>query len=213
MTAQRYDELNAEGANSSAHICYSIGHSNLDTLQFLALLKENSIETVVDVRSIPYSRRHPQFIRKNLEPSLNEAGIDYVFLGDELGARGKGPELMFPSGMTVDFAKVRQTEDFKQGMSKLAALVWQGGRVAMMCAERDPYNCHRFTLVAYSLEREKMISVRHIIEHDVVISNESLEKRLLDQYVGESLGLFSEFANLGEALISAYEKKNMGLKR
>ena len=70
---------------------FTIGHSNHPIAHFLALLQQHAIAALADVRSVPYSRRHPQFSRAPLAQSLAAAGIDYLFLGDELGARLDAP--------------------------------------------------------------------------------------------------------------------------
>src|SRR5512147_1796241 len=70
---------------------YTIGHSNHSALRFIDLLQGAGIECVADVRSTPFSRRNPQFSQKPLTVSLKDAGIEYWFLGDALGARPKDP--------------------------------------------------------------------------------------------------------------------------
>ena len=69
------------------HPLFTIGHSDHDNQRFLDLLKAHSIQAVADVRSSPFSRRLPQFNQGSLRDSLRQAGIKYVFLGRELGAR------------------------------------------------------------------------------------------------------------------------------
>jgi uncharacterized protein (DUF488 family) len=86
---------------------YSIGHSNHAIDAFIALLKSNAITALADVRSAPYSRFSPQFNKNNLEASLQEYGIKYVFLGRELGARSDDPSC-YENGK-VQYAKLAQT--------------------------------------------------------------------------------------------------------
>jgi uncharacterized protein (DUF488 family) len=186
------------------NICYSIGHSNHDIGRFLELLDEHDVTVILDVRSVPYSRRNPQYNRDNLRKTLGAEGYGYEFLGDSLGARGKGPELMFPDGR-VDFSKVRETQRFKAGIGRVARLIQGGERPALMCAEREPWDCHRFVLVSCALSGEAT-EVLHILADGSVLTHESLEQRLLDTYVKPDL--FTSPGSYHEALMLAYELRN-----
>ena len=79
-------------------VVYTIGHSNHSEETFLGLLRSHRIEVIADVRSRPYSQYSPQFDREALKASLRRAGIDYVFLGDELGARSDIPSCYVRGG-------------------------------------------------------------------------------------------------------------------
>jgi uncharacterized protein (DUF488 family) len=121
---------------------YTIGHSNHPLEKFLALLRKHRIQLVVDVRSSPYSRFVPHFNRKALEGTLRKEGIDYRFLGDKLG--GKRPEGM------VD----------QEGIEEVAALAQQF-RTVLLCAEENPDQCHRKSLLA-PLLRKRGFTIHHI---------------------------------------------------
>ena len=157
--------------------CYTIGHSNHTIEKFIKLLKQNSIDCLIDVRSSPYSRHVPQYNKENLERDLKSHEIRYIFMGQELGARHTATDLLFPEG-GVDFSKVRDTQSFKQGILRVIDGIGKGFKIALMCAEKDPMDCHRFALVSYAL-RESGISVWHILEDGTAISNEDLEVLLL----------------------------------
>jgi uncharacterized protein (DUF488 family) len=94
---------------------YSVGHSSHRLDRFLALLARHGIQTVVDVRSVPYSRRLPQFQRDPLRAALLEAGLRYQFLGRELGGMPREPKLLDETGQ-VDYRRVGQTERFRRGI-------------------------------------------------------------------------------------------------
>ncbi len=83
---------------------YTIGHSNHPAERFIELLRQHEIGALADVRSMPFSRFNPQFNRERLAASLREAGIQYTFLGQELGARPKEGE--FYEGDRVSYAKL-----------------------------------------------------------------------------------------------------------
>ncbi len=193
------------------HVSYTIGHSNHGPGKFLNLLDEHGISVVLDVRSVPYSRRHPQFNRETLKDSLMEQGIAYEFLGDSLGARGWGEKFMFPAEINsakVDFARVREAGKFLEGIARVSELVASGERPALMCAEADPFNCHRFVLVSRQLALEGM-EVSHILADGTLDLNSELEKRLLDTYFKPDL--FRAPASYEDALAEAYEKRNLSL--
>jgi uncharacterized protein (DUF488 family) len=131
--------------------CFTIGHSNHPIDRFIEIVRNAGIDTIIDVRSTPYSRFSPQYNRQNLERSLTEHGISYVFMGDTLGGRYTDSTLLLPHGM-VDYRKVRETEQFKEGIGRLRGIIASGKAVALMCAEKEPERCHRFLLIAPVLE-------------------------------------------------------------
>jgi uncharacterized protein (DUF488 family) len=123
---------------------FTVGHSNHSPEDFLALLKRHEIACLCDVRSSPFSRL-PQFHQHSLMRDLKDAGIAYLFLGDELGARSKDPSC-YDHGK-VRYDRLSQTDLFRGGIDRLlseAAL----SRIALMCAEKDPLDCHRSILIA-----------------------------------------------------------------
>src|SRR5215475_13186783 len=124
---------------------FTIGHSNHPLATFIGLLRGAGVTAVADVRSIPYSRRWPQFGRPALERSLPEAGIGYVFLGAELGGRRDDPALYIDG--RIDFDRVAATDSFRAGLDRVEAGAARH-RIALMCAEREPLDCHRFLLVS-----------------------------------------------------------------
>ncbi len=131
---------------------YTIGHGNRPIEEFIGLLKEAGIECLVDVRAYPASRRHPQFAREALERSMAAAGIRYVWEGKALGGRRRpakdSPHLALRSPAFRAYADHMATEEFRAGAEWLAALA-RNARVAIMCAERLPWECHRFLVSDY----------------------------------------------------------------
>lgn len=148
---------------------FSIGHSNHPIGQFLGLLARHDIAAVADVRSTPYSRFNPQFNRETLAEHLRSAGVSYVFLGEELGGKRPG----------VTYAAIAASESFQRGLTRLR----EGAakyRVAFMCAEREPLDCHRTLLVARHLKAPDL-AVRHILADGSIEGHDSVERRLADQ--------------------------------
>ena len=100
---------------------YTIGHGNRKKEPFLTLLQANDIEIVLDVRSQPYSRFHPDFNRPVLEAYLKENGVLYRFFGDSLGGRPDCAACYHQDGR-VHYEAIREQAFFKEGMNRLRAL-------------------------------------------------------------------------------------------
>lgn len=142
---------------------YTIGHGNRKAPDFLALLREHGIEYLVDVRSIPLSRFHPQFNRNALESFLAQHDIRYVFMGDELGGRPKDVSCYDKEGK-VDYDILKTKDFFKNGIHRLKTAYNKDINLAIMCSERNPCECHRSKLIGQVLVADKII-VQHIDEH------------------------------------------------
>jgi uncharacterized protein (DUF488 family) len=117
---------------------YTIGHSNHQAEDLIALLRQQGIELVVDVRSSPYSRYVPQANRESLARTLDGAGIGYHWMGDRLGGK--------PGGNVADYEQLRVSPSFRQGIAELVALATET-RTTIMCSEGDHRQCHRHKLI------------------------------------------------------------------
>src|SRR4051812_24196689 len=155
---------------------FTVGHSNHPVERFIGLLQPHGITALADVRSTPYSRFNPQFRREKLQAALAEVGIQYVFLGEELGARSQDPACYDATGR-VSYAKLAQTPLFQRGIERVknGAVEY---RVSIMCAEREPLECHRTILVARELVRQN-IAVTHILADGSLESHEHALQRLV----------------------------------
>lgn len=139
---------------------YTIGHSTRTIDEFIAVLKHYGIEQVVDVRTVPKSRKNPQFNRDELERVLPEAGIDYAHMKNLGGLRHplkNSPNMGWENDGFRGFADYTQTPEFDAALSRLIGLVsgtgdpeTTGKRTAIMCAEILPWRCHR-SLIADAL--------------------------------------------------------------
>lgn len=128
---------------------FTVGYGARSLEDFLALLRANQIEFLIDVRSAPYSKFKPDFSKDLLEHHLQRAGIRYVFMGDTLGGQPKEPAC-YTDGK-VDYDKVRRQPFFQTGLSRLQKAVAQGRRVVLMCSEGRPEECHRSKLIGEAL--------------------------------------------------------------
>ena len=135
----------------STHEVLTIGHSTHSIERFVALLRQHGVTALADVRSAPFSRFNPQFNKTALERSLRENGITYVFLGKELGARSDDSSC-YENGR-VRYGRLAQTVLFKAGIERVKKGM-ASHSVALMCAEKEPLECHRTLLVSRALERE-----------------------------------------------------------
>jgi uncharacterized protein (DUF488 family) len=155
---------------------HTIGHSNHPIEQFIRLLTSNGINAIADVRSWPYSRRHPQFNKDRLAASLAEQHIAYVFLGKELGARSDDPSCY--EGGKVQYQRLAASALFQSGIQRVLAGAGKY-RVALMCAEKEPLDCHRTLLVSRALERAGA-SIEHILSDGSIEPQERTMSRLID---------------------------------
>ena len=159
------------------HPIFTIGHSDHSIEGFIALLADNRVNMVVDVRSAPRSRWVPHFNPGNLEPALEQAGIDYAYMGKELGGRPADRSAYDANGR-VSYERAAMADDFSDAV---ASLVRQADerRIALLCMERDPLECHRALLVARELA-EQGVDVRHILPDGGSESHDALMDRLLE---------------------------------
>ena len=166
---------------------WTIGHSNHAALRFIDLLRGAAIQCVADVRSTPFSRRNPQFSQKALVASLKDAGIAYWFLGDALGARPKDPDC-YEDGK-VSYARIAATPAFQ---AAIQALIDRAAteRIALMCAEKEPLDCHRAILVGRALAL-RGVALGHIHAGGRIEPQAALEERLL-HLAKESIDLLSD---------------------
>jgi uncharacterized protein (DUF488 family) len=153
-----------------------VGHSNHSIEKFIGLLTANGITAVADVRSRPFSRRHPQFNKERLASALAQHDIAYVFLGKELGARSEDPSC-YENGK-VQYPRLAATPAFKAGIGRVLAGAAKF-RLALMCAEKEPLDCHRTLLVSRALESAGA-SIAHILADGSLESQEKTMSRLID---------------------------------
>ncbi|MFE9093633.1 DUF488 family protein [Streptomyces sp. NPDC007264] len=176
---------------------FTVGHSTHSISDFLSLLQKHGITAVADVRSMPVSRFTPQFNRYAVERSLSDVNIKYVFLGKELGARTEDLTCYVDGRVRYDL--LAQTSDFVSGIKRLRNGL-QSERIAVMCAEQEPLDCHRCVLVARVLEGYG-ITVEHIHGDGHVEDHASAMRRLMVNFGLDQEDLFRTSAErLQEAL-------------
>ena len=153
----------------------TIGHSNHSAAHFRELLAIHCIDIVCDVRSTPFSPYTPHFNRAELQHSLPEHGFRYLFLGAELGARSEDPSC-YRDGK-ISYPLLSQTALFQSGLNRVEEGLRKNFRIALMCAEKEPIECHRFILISRSLT-DRSINVRHIHGDGSIESHADALRRL-----------------------------------
>ncbi len=164
--------------NDSTHlVIYTVGHSNHTEKTLLALLTQHGISAVVDVRSVPYSRYTPHFNRRNLEELLKSANIDYHFMGNRLGGRSDDPNDYDPDGR-IQYDQLAKSSRFQDGLDSVIRGA-KTQRIALMCSEGSPEDCHRSLLLAEELRDAcHRISVEHVLPDGAILTQDGLRDRI-----------------------------------
>lgn len=174
----------------------TIGHSNHPLERFIALLKAGGVQRLVDVRSTPYSRRFPQFGRERLARAVAEAGIDYVWEGAALGGKPPG------SG---GYEEMAARPEFAEALDRL---IDQNARatLCLMCAEKEPLDCHRTVLVSRRLA-ERGAAIEHLLADGTTRPQDEIEVALLKKSGGDDL-----FEDRTARLARAYSAREKAMK-
>lgn len=155
---------------------FTIGHSAYEAHHFGSLLTRHRVETLVDVRSQPSSKMYPRFdrsaVRANLPP-----GVRYAFLGDELGGRPPESDFYDEAGHVL-YNRLARCERFLRGIARVEG-ARKKTRVALLCSEADPLQCHRFLLVTRVLRMRGADpwNLLHILGDGSVRSDAELDRQ------------------------------------
>lgn len=163
-------------------ICYTIGHSTRKLEEFINTIKLYGIDCIMDVRSEPYSSNeyYNEYNKEQLERSIKQSGINYIYMGHELGEMRKEEEAFDKEG-NINFDKIMECSSFKKGIHKIVGGIERGHKIALMCSERNPYNCHRSILIGYVLENNG-VTVEHIIDEDSFKTQKRIEEEIFVTY-------------------------------
>ncbi len=177
-------------AISSSREIYTIGHSNHPLERFMELLERYEIEVLVDIRTSPFSRFSRHFSQQPLKNAIQGAGLKYLFLGKELGGKPKNPEFYDNDGH-IDYARIAASEPFAEGIDRLISGC-EKFRIAIMCSEENPVDCHRRRLVGPVLVQQS-VELKHIRGNGELQLERELwedEKSLAEEF--QQLTLFSD---------------------
>ncbi|MBM3649768.1 MAG: DUF488 domain-containing protein [Alphaproteobacteria bacterium] len=180
----------------------TIGHSNHAIERFVALLAAGGVETVVDVRSTPYSRRFPQFGRERLAGSLAAAGLLYRWEGAALGGKPRDG---------AGYEALAERPEFKQAVDRLVAGAGES-TLCLMCAEKEPLDCHRTVLVSRRLA-ERGVAVEHLLADGGRKAHAALEDELLAASDRGAPDLFTTAQDRAERLAEAWRGRERAMRR
>ncbi|HNX37145.1 MAG TPA: DUF488 domain-containing protein [Candidatus Cloacimonadota bacterium] len=192
-------------------IVYSIGHSNHEAEQLIALLQAQGVNLILDVRSTPYSQRYPQFNREELIRELKKSMIRYEWFGEWFGARQTNEDFYTPAGW-LNYAWFTASDVFSEGIRQLDIYLVKGLTPALLCAEKDPFDCHRAIMVCRALSLNGY-EPRHILADGRIQTQSELDTRLLDKYFPhrdetDIFSLIEGECEPEEVLAEAYLKRN-----
>ncbi|MGX8705755.1 MAG: DUF488 domain-containing protein [bacterium] len=195
----------------SENLIYTLGYTAFEPEQMIAALHEYGIHCLVDVRTVPASGRWPHYSKPVMVGWLKSAGLRYRHY-PEFGARQSDPQWYAPEGY-LDFARYIGSEPFHVGVNKLAEGMRLGYRFALMCAEKDPINCHRAIMVSRGFVKVGM-DVAHIRADDTgavyLEPHAALERRLMLKF-GDDPDQLSLLETPEERLNRAYRRQNAAI--
>lgn len=174
---------------------YTVGHSTRPLAEFIGMLRAHGVEFLADIRSIPRSRRNPQFNRDTLPEALQAAGIGYTHvkaLGGLRKARADSGNTAWRNPSFRGYADYMLTDEFRASLRSLIDLA-RGRRVAMMCAEAVPWRCHR------SLVADALLADGHAVEH--ILSASRREPHTLTEFAIVRDGQVTYPAGPGQLLL------------
>lgn len=180
----------------------TVGYSTHEWPDFLALLRGAGVTAIADVRSHPTARL-PSYRQENLAPALRAEGIAYVFLGDELGARRVETECYIDG--RADYGRIETLPKFREGIARLERGAAEH-TIALMCAEKEPLDCHRGVLISRVLSAESW-QVGHVLADGSVEPHATTEDRLVEM-VGVD-PLLDGFAGRDKLVTRAYSERGL----
>ncbi len=154
-------------------VCFTVGHSNHQPGHLVALLSIHQVAVVLDVRSSPYSRYACQFNRETVQNMLSAEGFSYRWCGDRLGGWPRAPGT-HGRPATPDYDQTRSSPSFREGIEAIALSARRGTRCCLMCAEKDPADCHRAVLIAPALMTSG-VRVYHILADGSLLAHLALD--------------------------------------
>jgi len=184
---------------------FTVGHSDHSLEAFLRLLRQHDIQAVADVRSSPYSRHVPHFNKESISSFLSRNGVDYVFLGRELGAR-RSERSCYVEGR-AQYERIAEMDVFREGIQRICKGA-KKYRLAVMCTEKDPLRCHRCVLVSRTLV-EAGVAVQHIHSDGHLETQSEVEERMICE-----VGIAPDFFDGGNdrSILVARAYREQGLR-
>jgi len=164
------------GEASEKQPILTIGYGLRPVEEIVHLVRHFGAKYVGDVRSVPFSRRRPEFSRDALERTFRDHQIRYVFLGDTLGGRPEDPSCYSDDGH-VDYDRCRSNASFVAGIERVVTAYREGHPLALLCSEARPEDCHRSKLLA-EMFLERGVPVSHIDETGELVEHGDIAAKL-----------------------------------
>lgn len=186
---------------------FTIGYTAFQIDDFFDVLKKYSINSVIDVRSTPFSKFHSEYNSDVLSKELTKRGLAYRNYKKEFGARQLETKY-YPRGY-MDFSLFTKSDVFRSGLNKIVNASGMGYRFVLMCAEKEPVTCHRVIMVAREFHKEGF-AVKNILSDGGYYTQEDIEKQLIDMYFPnrDQLSLFDEQLSWEEMVEKGYALQN-----
>lgn len=188
---------------------FTIGYSGFQLEDFLCALEKNGVSVVIDVRSSPVASAYfTHYNGEILSQSLMQRGIHYRSFGREFGGRPTNRELYNEDGY-LDYERVAGSKPFLEGIERLMKGMRRGCTFVLLCAEKQPINCHRAMLVSRAFY-ERGCGVIHLLPGGKSITQEELNAQLLERYYPNrsQLSLFEVPTADRSLLAEAYRRRN-----
>lgn len=187
---------------------YTIGYSGFSIDSFISTLQMQSINVIIDVRSNPYSSHFTAYNKEQLKQVLSSNGIYYRNYAKEFGAQQTNRGFYTPHGY-LNFEVFSNSDLFGDGYRKIEDGIKQQFTFALMCAEKDPIDCHRSIMISKTF-KDNGYDVLHLMPDNKQQSQKDIEERLLNKYFPkrDQLSLFSEQRDNYELINEAYRKRN-----
>lgn len=170
---------------------FSIGHGHKSEEEFSLELSSFDIKYLIDVRSSPYSKWAPHFNTGAIQVLLNRLRIKYIYMGDVIGGRPTDDSYYDNNGY-YDYRLMAENPDFKAGLNRIVLANSRQCRVAVMCSESDPTECHRSKLIGRELFFGHSIVMNHIIDSEKVVSQIEIMIALTNGHWTPEGNLFGE---------------------
>ncbi|WP_339857211.1 DUF488 domain-containing protein [Pseudohongiella acticola] len=157
---------------------FTIGYATKPIDRYIEQLLYHGVNVVADVRSVPYSKVFHDYHQEALRQHLQQVGLRYVYLGEELGPRSKD-RAHYDDSSQVQFDRLMASTLYQSGVQRLFDGVDKGFSIAMTCACKDPAICHRSLLIGWSLKHQYNVELQHITHDGSLETQSALEQRLM----------------------------------
>lgn len=180
--------------NGDKHMkLYTIGYAGKKIEEFIDILKQNKITSIVDVRTMPLSKTFPEYNSNSIKDILRKNGIYYLVFSNEFGARREEQNTYISltdfdgkNIKVVDFKKVYELPIFIDGVNRVEDGLKKELKIAFMCSEKNPFDCHRANMIAEYFY-QKGFEIKHIIDQQNIIDHKKFDIFYEDNFFKKKL--------------------------